>query len=372
MKIRSIVMTTVEIPVIPLTKGGIAPYRGSQDKIGTEKATSLIFKVTTDEGIIGWGEMNPIISPKLTQALLDDYIKPIVIGKNPFEIKGIMEEFSPVYNPHINTKSFLTGVEMACWDIMGKALNKPAYELLGGKVRDKIEIAYALGILDIEQTKEKIHQIKEEGYKTLKTKGGKNVDSDIRRAEAMREGGGPEFEFRVDMNQGYNTPEALRYLRAVEDYELQFIEQPIRVNKLDDLKSLRDRTRVPIGINEDCYVPNNLLECVKRGCIDTAIVDFEPLGGITELARLHAIAEEADVPLAHHCGWDMGVKLAAILHATSTMSAFTYPMDSTYVAHGDDVLAEKMKIENGCYLVPEGPGLGVEVDEEKINHLAVK
>ena len=372
MKIQNIEMFPVEVPVIPLSEGGIAPYRGSQDKIGTTKATSLIFKVITDEGIVGWGEMNPIISNNLTKALLEDYIKPLVIGKNPFDLRKIMKEFSPVYNPQINTKSFLTGIELACWDIMGKATKKPVYELLGGKVRDRVDIAYALGILGIEETKEKIAQLKEEGYRTLKTKGGKDVVFDIQRAKAMRESGGQEFEFRVGMNQGYDTPQALRYLKGVDEYALQFIEQPIKVNKFDDLKMLRERTGTPIGINEDCYIPNNLLQAVKKGCIDIAIVDFEPLGGISELMRLHSIAEEADLPLAHHCGWDMGVKLAAILHSTCTMPAFSYPMDSTYPAHADDVLTEKIKIENGAFVIPEGHGLGIEVDEEKLKFFAIK
>lgn len=372
MKIQNIEIFPVIVPVIPLEKGGIAPYRGSQDKIGTTKATSLIFKVTTDEGIVGWGEMNAIISTKLTFALLEEYIKPLVIGKSPFDIRKIMGEFSPVYNPQINTKSFLTGIEMACWDIMGKATDQPVYDLLGGKVRDRIDIAYALGILGIEETKEKIVQIKEEGYRTLKTKGGKDVNADIKRAKAMREAGGEDFEFRVDMNQGYDTLQALKYLRGVDEYSLQFIEQPIKVNKFDDLKSLRERTGVPIGINEDCYIPNNLMQAIKRGCIDVAIVDFEPLGGISELVRLHHLAEEADLPLAHHCGWDMGVKTAAILHATSTMPNFSYPMDSTYPAHADDVLVERIQIDNGSYVIPNGPGLGVEVDEEKLKHLCDK
>ncbi|GIQ70090.1 mandelate racemase/muconate lactonizing enzyme family protein [Xylanibacillus composti] len=372
MKIRDIEMTAVEVPVIPLEEGGIAPYRGSQDKVGTTSITSLIFKVTTDEGITGWGEMNPIISTKVTKVLLEEYIKPLVIGQNPFDLNKIMQAFAPVYNPQINTKSFLTAIEMACWDIMGKSVNKPVYELLGGKVRDRIDIAYALGILDITQTKEKIAQIKEEGYRTLKTKGGKDVVFDIRRTIAMRDAGGDYFDIRVDMNQGYDTPTALRYLRGVEECDIQYIEQPIKVNKMDDLQSLRDRTRVPIGINEDCYVPGNLFEAIRRKAIDIAIVDFEPLGGITELSRLEHVAREADLPLAHHCGWDMGVKLAAILHSTCTMPAFTYPMDSTYFAHADDVLKEKIRIEDGSYVIPEGAGLGVQVDEEKLQFLAVK
>src|SRR5699024_5002674 len=371
MKIQNIEMIPIEVPVIPLEKGGIAPYRWSQDKVGTTKATSLIFKVTTDDGVIGWGEMNPIISNKLTFALLEDYIKPLVIGKSPFDIRKIMSEFSPIYNPQINTKSFMTGIELACWDIMGKVTNKPVYELLGGKVRDRVEIAYTLGILGIEETKEKIAQIKEEGYRTLKTKGGQDVNFDIKRARAMRRAGGEDFEFRVDMNQGYDTLQALKYLTGVEEYSLQLIEQPIKVNKLDDLKSLRERTRVPIGINEDCYIPNNLMQAIKKECIDVAVVDFEPLGGISELVRLHHLAEEADLPLVHHCGWDMGVKTAAILHSTSTMPNFSYPMDSTYPAHADDVLAKRLQIDNGSYVIPEGPGLGIEIDEEKLKHLTI-
>jgi len=370
MKISAIEMIPVQVPVIPFSEGGVAPYWGSQDKVGTTRITSLLFKVSTDEGITGWGEMNPIISTKMTFALLEDYMKPLLIGQNPFDLKGIFRLFNPGSNPQINTRSFLTGIEMACWDIMGKATNKPVHELLGGKLKDRIDIAYCLGMTDIEETKDKIVQIKEQGFRTLKTKGGKDVLWDIKRAIAMREAGGEDFSFRVDMNMGYDTPTALRYLHGVEDCALQYVEQPIKTNKFDDLKSLRDRSLTPIGINEDCYIPGNLLEAVRRSCIDVAIVDFEALGGISELVRLEAIAHEADLALAHHCGWDMGVKLAAILQATCTMSSFVYPMDSTYMAHGDDVLKDKIKIENGSYVVPSGPGLGIEVDEEKLTYLA--
>lgn len=372
MKIDTIEMTTVSVPIIPVSRGGIAPYLGSQDKVGTTRATSLLFKVTTDEGITGWGEMNHVLSPRITRVILEDYIKPKLVGKNPFHLKLMMKDFGSVYNPQFNTKYLLTGIETACWDIMGKAVNKPVYELLGGKLRDRIEIAYAFGLSGIEETKEKVLRIREEGFKTIKTKGGKDAAFDVKRTEALREAGGSDLEIRVDMNQGYDTPKALRYLRGVEACDLQYVEQPIKVNQLDDLKLLRERTRTPIGINEDCYIPNNLFEAIKKGCIDIAVIDFEPLGGITELIRLAGIAEEAGLPLAHHCGWDMGVKLAAILQATCAMPAFTYPMDSTYQAHGDDVLAERLKIVDGAYPVPEGPGLGVQVDEDKLGYLAVE
>jgi len=371
MKIRDIELTIVEIPVKPLSEGGIAPYAGSQDKVGTSTATSAVYKVITDEGIVGWGEMNPVITLKLTHNLLEEYIKPKLIGRNPFEINNIMKEFAPVYNPQVNTKSFLTGIEIACWDIMGKALGQPVHALLGGKVRDRVDIAYAVGILDDDETRDKVRRIKAEGYRTMKTKGGKDVAFDIRRARLMREAGGDDLAIRVDMNQGYDTPTALRYLRNVEELDLQYVEQPLPINRFEDMAMLRQRSSTPIAINEDCYVASNIMHMVKRGSIDLAVVDMEPIGGINEMRRIAAMAEEAGLPLAHHCAWDMGIKLAAILHATSALPAFSYPMDSTYFAHGADVLTAPIAVEDGAYRVPEGSGLGVEVDEEKLNALSI-
>jgi L-alanine-DL-glutamate epimerase and related enzymes of enolase superfamily len=370
-KIRDIELTFVEVPVIPLAKGGISPYAGSRDKTGTTTATSAIYKVMTDEGITGWGEMNPVITPGLTRVLLEEYIKPKLIGINPFDVNRLMREFAPVYNPQVNTKSFLTGIEIACWDIMGKALNKPVYALLGGKVRDRVDIAYAVGILGEDETREKILRIKSEGYRTVKTKGGKDVAFDIRRARIMREAGGSDLAIRVDMNQGYDVPTALQYLRGVADLDLAYVEQPLPVNRFDDMAMLRQRSATPIAINEDCYVSGNMMYMIKRGAIDAAVVDMEPIGGISEMVRIAKMAEETGLPLAHHCAWDMGVKLAAILHATSALPAFTLPMDSTYFAHGDDVLTERIRVRDGAYFVPEGPGLGVEVDEEKLKALSI-
>ncbi len=372
MKIAKIEITTVEVPIRPFEKGGIAPYLGSQDKVGTTKARSTIFKVFTDEGIIGWGEMNPFVSHKFMETLLEEYIEPKVIGMDPFNIRELIEKFRPIYNPQFNTVAVLSGLEMACWDIIGKTLGQPLYKLLGGKIRNKIEISYCFGILGVEETKDKVFQLKEEGYKTIKTKGGGNVNLDIKRTKAIREVAGEELELRIDINQGYDVLEALRYLKEVEEYNLQYIEQPIKTNKIEDLKYLRKRTKTPIAINEDCYIPNNLYKAVKNNAIDVAVVDFEPLGGISELLRIESLAEEVKLPLAHHCGWDMGVKLAAILHLNSALPAFTYAMDSTYFAHEEDVITDKIQIIDGYYLPPEGPGLGVEVDEKKLKYLDIK
>ena len=310
-----------------------------------------------------------ILTLKTTRTLLTDVIRPALIGEDPFQLNRIKARIDSLYNPDINMLHFISGVEMALWDIMGKAVGKPVHMLLGGAVRTEAPIAYAMGMTDHQQTADKLAQIRAEGYSTVKTKGGTDVRWDIERAHWLRELAGDEMNIRVDMNQGYNMTEALMYLHAVEPCGLQYVEQPLRCNALDNYASLRCRSGVPVAINEDCYIPGGLFRAIKMNAVDAAVVDMESIGGIAETVKLAHLAEAADLPLAHHCAWDMGVKTAAIVQTVCALKAFELPMDSTYHSHAQDPLAEPIRIERGAFVLPEKPGLGIEVDEEKILYM---
>lgn len=377
MRIRDVKMTTVEIPLLSIKDGGIAPYVGSRDyqagtAAGTTYALSNIFKVETDEGINGWGEMNPVISLDVNRRFLEEFIKPFLIGQDPFQIRQVLERFSGVYHPQIYGKTFLTGVEMACWDIKGKAAGRSVCDLLGGKVRDRAKIAYCLGMLGMEETRDKLLQIKESGFLCVKAKGGNDVNADIHRTRLLRETAGEDFELRMDVNQSYDVITAVKYLNGVEDCGLQYIEQPLPINRFSEMNMLRNKVRVPLAINEDCYMPGNFMEFVRRDAIDAAVVDMEQLGGIGEMVKLGTVAEQAGIPMAHHCGFDMGIKTAAILQAGCACPSFSYAMDSTYHSHADDILANRIRMEKGCYILPEGHGLGIEVDEDKLAHYSIE
>ncbi|HIS41574.1 MAG TPA: mandelate racemase/muconate lactonizing enzyme family protein [Candidatus Limiplasma pullicola] len=370
MKVMDIVMYPIRTAVVPIENGGIAPYRGSRDSgAGTTSATSALYKVTTDDGIIGWGEMNMILTLKLTNALLDEVIRPAVIGQDPFDINRIKTRVDSLYNPDINMLHFISGVEMALWDIMGKATKKPVHVLLGGAVRSCAPIAYAMGMMDDGQLAEKMAQLREEGYATIKTKGGNDVLEDIHRTHMLRTLAGDEMDIRVDMNQGYDMTQAVAYVGAVEDCRLQYVEQPLRCNDLMDYAVLRQRCRVPVAINEDCYIPGGLFNAIRNCAVDAAVVDMESIGGISELVKLAHIAQAANLPLAHHCAWDMGIKTAAIVQTVCALEALKLPIDSTYHAHAEDPLAKPIVTRNGAYVLPEGPGLGIEVDEQKVLHM---
>ena len=355
-------MYPVSASVIPIEKGGIAPYRGSRDSGGgASVVTGALYKVITDEGIVGWGEMNMILTQRLTRTILDDVLRPALLGQDPFDLNVIKARVDSLYNPDINMLHFMSGVEIALWDIMGKATGQPICKLLGGAIRSAAPIAYAMGMMEDHQTAEKLAQVREEGYRTVKTKGGNDVQWDIHRAHFMREAAGETMDLRVDMNQGYNLADAATYLGAVTDCRLQYVEQPIRVHSLEDYRMLRTRSCVPVAINEDCYIPGGLSQAIRMGAVDVGVVDMESIGGISELVKIAHVAEAANLPLAHHCAWDMGIKTAAIVHAVCALKAFELPMDSTYHAHADDPLMKPLTVRNGAYVLPEGPGLGVEV-----------
>jgi L-alanine-DL-glutamate epimerase-like enolase superfamily enzyme len=373
MKIVDVKSLIVEIPLIPLAEGGIAPYRGHNLPVGKGlvKASSLIYKVATDEGIIGWGESNQIINKTTHLAIFENLIKPVILGKDPYDVLKICSQLLRSIETPVASNGIISGVEIACWDIIGKACNQPVYNLIGGRIRENIEIAYCLGIYSEEETVEKIKQIKAQKYRVIKTKGGENVELDIQRAHFFREQLGNEIKLRIDMNRAYDVSEAIRYLNGVDGLNLEYIEQPIPTSQFSALQSLRARAKTPIAINEDCYIRHNLFECIKRNAIDIAVVDLDQIGGITRMTKIANLCSEAGLPLAHHCGFDMGIKLAAILHVNAALEAFTHAMDSTYMAHQDDILTEKIVVKDGNYLVPELPGLGITVDEEKVEKYTV-
>ncbi|MEA4907422.1 MAG: mandelate racemase/muconate lactonizing enzyme family protein [Anaerolineaceae bacterium] len=364
----------VSIPVTPVEEGGIAPYRGHDlpPGEGIRNAASCLVKVTTREGITGWGETNAVINPVVQAALFQHYIRPLVLGMDCLQANARQYRAAKSIEPPVGVRGILSGIDMACWDAAGKALGLPVYTLLGGKIRDRVDVAYCLGLEDLTVTAERVQEILDAGYHTIKTTGGNDVAFDLRRAELMRQIGADRLNIRVDMNEAYDFIAAAHFLSQAEPLALEYVEQPLRVNQFNALAELHKRFKTPIAVNEDCYVPHNLFNYVQANAIDAAVVDMDPLGGITELVRIADLGEEAGLPLIHHCGFDLGIKTAAILQVYAAKPAFSRPMDSTYMTHQDDILPEKLSIRDGAFTIPDGPGLGIVVDEDKVRRFSIQ
>jgi L-alanine-DL-glutamate epimerase-like enolase superfamily enzyme len=383
MEITSVEAHPVRMPVVPLEEGGIAPYVTNHGQV--ETVDRMLVEVETDEGITGWGEMRMFLSAESTRAILEDGIAPWVEGHSPYEVEGLRRQ---MFIEYTNVDMFFAPIEIACWDIVGQDLGKPIYELLGGwtaptqtsrmgtpdhESATEVPVAYCVGILDPEESREHARRALEAGHPVLKTKAGRDWKQDVERIVAMDDEVDGQLEFRLDPNQGWRFDEAVRVGASLADrgVYVQYLEQPIRVDAHGSLAKLRERTTQPIGPNEDTYIEHNLQEMIRRDALDVAVLDMTPAGGITAVRQLAGIAEDAGVPAAHHCAFDLGVRTAAIVHTVSSVPGFTLPPDSTYYAWEDDVLTERLPVESGAIPVPDAPGLGVEVDRDKLEEYRV-
>lgn len=278
MRIGKVEAYPVRLPIKPLTEGGVAPYRGSREAKGTSWVTGVIYKLTAEDGLVGWGEMNMIHSLNMTMSIIKDLLEPALKGAEIWDRNQIMESLRSLYNPDINTLHLVSGAEMALWDLTGKVLGCPISRLLGGKVRNTIPAAYAFGYLDEKDTIKKVKEVCKNGFKTIKTKGGISLTEDIRRAFWLREAAGENVEIRVDMNQAYRMDQAVRYMNAVEPCRFQYVEQPVRVRMLSEYRQIRSRSSTPLAINEDSYIPGGIWEALRCSAADALVVDMECLG----------------------------------------------------------------------------------------------
>lgn len=354
----------IEVGVTPLEEGGLAPYVSNHDVVQTRER--MLVKVETDTGVTGWGELLVTMeSPEATKSVIEHVLAPELIGHPVGEIREFIEDF---YFPYVNIDTFLGGIEMALWDALGQDLGVPVHQLLGGTVQDEIPIAHVLGILDPEESARYAEQAYNKGFSTLKTKAGPDWREDVDRLAAMYDAVDGEMEFRLDPNQGWTTEETVRAAAMLEDagIYLQYLEQPQRFETYGGYRELKSRIQTPLAVNEDTYFRYNLHHLLKNDAIDIAVVDIVPGGGILRTQELAALANHAGVSVAHHNGFDLGIKTAAVLHTIATTPGIDLPPDSVYYAWEDYILEEPLPVSEGTMEVPEGAGLGVEVDETAV------
>lgn len=369
MAISSVDAIPVSVPVAPLEEGGLAPYSSNHDEVETVGRT--LVRVTTDDGTVGWGEMlTAMRSPRVTVAVIEDVIAPEVVGRDLESIGAIADAF---YYPYAKVRPFFGAVETALWDAYGRRHGASLSELFGGGVRDSVDVAYCLGMLPVDESRRYARRALESGFDVLKTKAGPDWKRDVERVRAMSEATDGELAFRVDPNQGWAFEEAVRAGATLEDagIYLQYLEQPCRVDTYGTYERLRERLRQPIAVNEDTYFPRNLYYLCERSAADVACVDLVPAGGLTAVRDQIAVADAAGLSVTHHNGFDLGIKQAAVLHLYASTSALNLPPDSVYYGWADHVLKDPLEVTDGAIDVPDGPGLGVTVDEAAVERYRV-
>jgi len=336
-----------------------------------------LVRVETDEGLVGFGEACPAYEFTgdtlwTVQDVIGEYLGPAVIGKDPFQLEAIVHCWERELWT-VGNQAACAALEMALWDLQGKALGRPLYDLLGGRTRDGLVEVIAWGWDEPEALAEKTRRMRAEGITVFKIKVGDLPERDEQRVAAVREAAGPDARLTVDANQGWlDAKTAVRAIRMLEPYRIEFAEQPVRMDDLEAARFVRSHVDVPIALDESVRGPREALACVKAGACDIFVVKLMKTGGILSALKVNAIAEAAGISVMVGNMGESSLGLAAHFHLNVALANATHwDADLPWRPGGlnRDIgsgLRGELRDGVSMMLVPEEPGLGITLDEDAI------
>jgi len=365
--ITGVTVFKVRLPVVSERRQGSG--------ITKDAITNIFVKLDTDAGIAGWGEAaTSAVFPGGTEAhmaALHVYFRPFVLGADPFRIEALMERAERAVVHAAEAKAAL---EMALFDIVGKALGTPVCNLLGGPYRDEIPLSYSIANPDFDADMEMAKRLYGEGLRIFKVKtGAASHAEDLRRLETLRAELSPDVDLRVDYNQGLDVFDAIPKLRDVEAFRPTFIEQPVDLNRLDAMAEITRAIDTPIMADESAFSPANALDIVRQRAADIIAIKVMK-GGMMNVRRISAIAQAAGIPCYGGDMAESGLGHLAGTHviaATPNISLGCEFYQATYYLK-EDILAQPFPVADGRVQVPTTPGLGIDVDEDKLAKYTVE
>ena len=335
--------------------------------LGTHAATeNAVIEIETDAGLTGIGESSSIWD-RMGPGCADDInglLAGLLIGRDATRIR----ELTDLMDAHLDrAQPAKAGIEMALWDLLGKSVGAPVFQLLGGAVRDKVELSRSLSMGTVEQVVEQAERLVGEGYLTLKMKVGRDPTSDHENLEALRSRF-PDLKLRVDANMGWRNPkEAVRHIRDLEAFNIELVEQPLHGSDLEGMRFVREHVGVPIMADESVWTPSDAMACVRAGAADVFNVYVAEAGGIGPASRIFGIADAARLTCIIGSMPEFGIGTSAQAHLAFAMPNIGYGSDvNGFVYHQDDIVDHDLRIEDGHLLPPTSPGLGVRLDADRL------
>ena len=371
-KIVDIRATTVTVPLH-------APLRHSNGAHWGRFVRTLV-EVETDDGLIGLGEMGG--GGESAEAAFRQ-LKTYLVGHNPFELEAMRFKIcNPTASLYNNRTQLHAALEFACLDIMGKFLNVPVYDLLGGKVRDTVGFASYLffryphaqtGAGEVRTVDQLVAEAKalkaSHGFTAHKLKGGVFApDYELEAFRAMADAVGSD-SVRYDPNASLSAEAAIRFGHAIEDLNNDYFEDPTW--GLNGMRRVREKVRIPLATNTVVINFEQLATNVRDPAVDVILLDTTFWGGIRPCVKAAGVCETFQTGIAVHSSGELGVQLATMLHLGAVVPNLAFKADAHYHHLVDDVIVGGlMPYVNGEIAVPSGPGLGVTLDRERVGKYA--
>jgi len=362
------------------------PHRVTFDRTGI-MGRYVIVRLLTDQGIAGLGEATVLPmwggdhmryfgeSPGTTVHMVTDYLVPAILGRDPFDIEDLHAVMDRTVKGYPYAKA---AIDMACYDLMGKALGVPVYRLLGGLSRPEARLAHSLGIMESAEAVAEAQAVVAEGIRTIKVKVGIDPERDVEVVRELRRSLPADTEITVDANQGYASPKlAIRTIQRMCEHGISMAEQP--VEGLEAMAAVRAAVPCLIMADESAWTPHDLLEIKAKGAADVFSLYTTKPGGLFKAKKVAAVAEAAGLACNVNGSIETGVGNAANLHLVVSTAivrlANVFPVttllgrEQTKLAglyYLDDIIREPFPYAKGALRVPDAPGLGIELDDARL------
>ncbi|HEY1367389.1 MAG TPA: mandelate racemase/muconate lactonizing enzyme family protein [Gaiellaceae bacterium] len=366
-------MKVAAVETIPVS----VPYRHREvsSQVARDGVSDVLVKVTTDDGLVGWGEACCGADTASVDAALRA-MSPFVIKRDPWNRDAIRRDLFThgLWQFRTGTGNFAwAGIDMALWDICGRACGRPIWRLLGGLMQSEATYFYYLARGSADELAGQVADGLRAGFEVFYLKVGIDDARDLEMVRAVREALGTGPRLRLDANGTWTVPQAVRNLRALVEYGIDFVEQPVRDHPVGQLGHVRDRVAVPVCANEGLWSEADAYARIRAR--DADVYCFSPywIGSIGGFHRLAWTAEYEGLLVCKHTHGELGLAAAASHHVVLTLPNGVEGHQQTAYLMQHDVLRDPIPIASGpTWGVIDGPGLGVEVDEDSVAEAAAR
>lgn len=350
----------------------VYPYKGFFKFLAGQGHQVVTVAITTDEGIVGWGQSPFTIrwtyeTPETALVLLARYYGPALLGRDPLEIQSLNELLDGVLAPGWTQGFPLTrcALDLALHDLVGKILGQPVWRLWGKAPPKPVLLSWTVNVTSLEEAEQVVEEGRERGYRNFNLKVAPDLRFDVELARLVRSMA-PEGFLWADANGGYDLHTAKEAAKRLADVGVDVLEQPLRPNMVAGYRELRRLGAIPIVMDEGIITPRDLIEAIRLEMIDGLALKVARVGGLWAAQRQLEILEDAGLLILGSGLTDPEVSLAAMLHLYGAYGlAFPAALNGPQFLAAE-ILDRPLRIEKDLAYVPEGPGLGIEVDRQKI------
>jgi len=360
------IITKVEVfgVAVPLVGGG---FKNAYVTKTVQK--SAVIRITDDSGNVGLGNIDP--SPGYSAESIDDSLRvlkeilaPLIVGFDTFNVHHLLKKMNQSVEQFYDAKA---AIEMACTDLICRKLNIPVYTFLGGNVTEKVLFNAWIGILPPDEAATEAKKWFDKGFQSAKVKVGADIYADRDRIAAIREAVGPDMKLRVDANAGYTVEESIALGKLLEPFNLQLFEQPVHADDLEGMAKVRQAIGIPVMADESIIDHASLIAVIKKDAADIVKLKVMKQGGFLIARRMLETASAAGLKVVIGHGFGLGVNTVAEIMFAATSEDVLPGLECVGpLKTVDDIVHNKLDISSGSLALPNGPGLGVVLDDEKI------